>query len=80
MRQKSLSSLGFDRHHKQARRERFLAEMDMVVPWTALSALIEPHYLSGGRGRWPARPVSPTCNASRPTRSAQTPHAEAGGA
>jgi hypothetical protein len=54
--------------------------MDMVVPWTALSALIEPHYLSGGRGRWPARPVSPTCNASRPTRSAQTPHAEAGGA
>jgi hypothetical protein len=53
MRQKSFSSLGFDRHHKQTRRERFLAEMEMVVPWAALSALIEPHYPSGERGRPP---------------------------
>ncbi|MCA3284769.1 MAG: IS5/IS1182 family transposase, partial [Roseomonas sp.] len=40
MRQKSFSSLGFDRPHKQTPRERFLAEMDAVVPWAALSALI----------------------------------------
>ena len=53
MRQKSFSSLGFDRHHKQTRRERFLAEMEIVVPWAALSALIEPHYPSGERGRPP---------------------------
>ncbi len=53
MRQKSFFSLGFDRHYKKTRRERFLAEMDIVVPWAALSALIEPHYPSGERGRPP---------------------------
>jgi IS5 family transposase len=53
MRQKSFSSLGFDRHHKTALRERFLAEMEIVVPWAALSGLIEPHYPSGERGRPP---------------------------
>ena len=53
MRQKSFSSLGFDRHHKQTRRERFLAEMEIMVPWDALSALIEPHYPPGERGRPP---------------------------
>jgi IS5 family transposase len=50
---KSLSSLGFDRPHKQTRRERFLAEMEIVVPWAALSALIEPLNPSGERGRPP---------------------------
>ena len=50
MRQKILSRLGFDRHHKQTRREHFLTEMDLVVPW---AALIEPHYPSGERGRPP---------------------------
>lgn len=34
-------------------RQRFLAEMDKVVPWQRLVALIEPHYPSGGRGRPP---------------------------
>ncbi|MNO18248.1 hypothetical protein D3C76_79630 [compost metagenome] len=29
---------------KQTRRERLLAEMEQVVPWSALVALIEPHY------------------------------------
>jgi len=53
MQQKSFSSLGFDRPRKQTRRERFLAEMEIVVPWAALSALIEPHYPAGERGRPP---------------------------
>jgi len=48
---KSFSSLGFDRHHKTTQRERFLAEMEIVVPWAPLSALIEPLYPSGERGR-----------------------------
>jgi hypothetical protein len=30
--------------HKQIRRERFLVEMDQVVPRKGLIALIEPHY------------------------------------
>lgn len=39
---------------KQTRRERFLAEMDQVVPWKSLLALIEPHYPKTGRpGRQP---------------------------
>lgn len=39
---------------KRTRREVFLAEMDQVVPWTALLALIEPHYPKMGRpGRQP---------------------------
>lgn len=31
-------------NRKRTRREVFLAEMDQVVPWKALLALIEPHY------------------------------------
>lgn len=39
---------------KQTRREVFLGEMEQVVPWKALLALIEPHYPKLGRpGRQP---------------------------
>lgn len=39
---------------KRTRREVFLAEMEQVVPWKALLALIEPHYPTPGRpGRQP---------------------------
>jgi|SRR5436190_20143524 len=38
---------------KVTRRERFLAEMDAVIPWSRLLALIEPHYPKAGRGRQP---------------------------
>lgn len=39
---------------KRTRKEIFLAEMDQVVPWNALLALIEPHYPRTGRpGRQP---------------------------
>jgi IS5 family transposase len=38
---------------KQTRRERFLAEMDQVVPWSGLLALIEPYYPKAGGGRKP---------------------------
>ena len=38
---------------KRTRREIFLAEMDAVVPWQALLALIEPVYPKAGRGRHP---------------------------
>src|SRR6056297_1194280 len=33
---------------KHTRRERFLAEMDVVVPWHRLLGLIEPHYPKAG--------------------------------
>jgi IS5 family transposase len=42
---------------KQTKREKFLAEMESVVPWAALLALIEPHYpkasKKGGRPPYP---------------------------
>lgn len=41
---------------KRTRREVFLAQMEQVVPWKALLALIEPHYPTLGRpGRQPYR-------------------------
>lgn len=53
MRQKTFSSIGFEVHHKLMLREKFLAEMDAVVPWASLCASIEPHYPAGERGRPP---------------------------
>ena len=38
---------------KVTRRERFLGEMDKVVPWARLVELIAPHYPKGERGRPP---------------------------
>ena len=38
---------------KKTRREVFLEEMELVVPWKALVKLIEPHYPVAGRGRRP---------------------------
>jgi transposase, IS5 family len=38
---------------KVTRRERFLDEMEQVVPWERLVAVIEPHYPKGERGRRP---------------------------
>lgn len=54
MKQTTFASLVFDAKKKQTRREKFLAEMEKVVPWADLLAVIEPHYpKSGGRGRQP---------------------------
>ena len=44
MKQGSLSMTGYFDKGKKTKRERFLAEMDQVVPWARLCALIEPHY------------------------------------
>ncbi len=35
------------------RRQRFLTEMESVVPWTRLIAQVEPYYPKGKRGRPP---------------------------
>jgi IS5 family transposase len=54
MKQTSFASLEYAGKKRQTRREKFLAEMDKVVPWGRLEALIEPHYPSSGRvGRPP---------------------------
>jgi IS5 family transposase len=53
MRQLTLASASFDKHSKQTRRAKFLAEMDRVVPWPELSAVVEPFYPRSGNGRPP---------------------------
>jgi IS5 family transposase len=42
---------GFERYTKKTRRAQFLEEMEQVVPWAKLCALIEPHYPKAGNGR-----------------------------
>lgn len=41
----------YARKKKTTRREKFLGEMEQVVPWGRLVALIEPHYLPGRQAR-----------------------------
>lgn len=47
------SSLGLGQSSKPTRRRVFLEEMDRVVPWTELVALITPYMPEGRRGRPP---------------------------
>jgi IS5 family transposase len=51
--QRTFGDLAWSQKGKVTRRERFLAEMDRVMPWAELVALIEPHYPKAGRGRQP---------------------------
>lgn len=44
---------GFERYTKKTRRAAFLEEMNQVVPWGELCALVEPHYPKPGNGRRP---------------------------
>ena len=54
MKQTSFASLEYAGKKRQTRREKFLGEMDKVVPWSRLEALIEPHYPKSGKvGRPP---------------------------
>jgi IS5 family transposase len=56
--QMSLSMTGYFDKGKKTRREQFLAEMDRVVPWARLCAVIEPHYPKGsGSGGRPPLPL-----------------------
>ncbi|WP_411279665.1 hypothetical protein [Gemmatimonas sp.] len=51
--QRTLSSIAYDTKRKVTRRERFLQEMDAVIPWATLLALMAPHYPTAGRRRRP---------------------------
>jgi IS5 family transposase len=51
--QRTFASLAWQAKGKVTRRERFLAEMDAVIPWARLLALVEPHYPKAGNGRQP---------------------------
>lgn len=51
--QRTFASIAWNGKGKVTRRERFLAEMDAVLPWSPLIKLIEPHYPKAGQGRQP---------------------------
>src|SRR5262245_12122057 len=51
--QRTFASEAWSQKGKVTRRERFLAEMDAVIPWKRLMARIEPHYPKAGNGRQP---------------------------
>lgn len=54
MKQSTFSDAEFTQKKKQTRRDRFLAEIEAVTPWTALVAALLPYYPKGeGRGRPP---------------------------
>ncbi|MGB5233597.1 MAG: IS5 family transposase, partial [Candidatus Macondimonas sp.] len=42
MKQRSLSETRFDRRPKATKRQRFLSEMDAVIPWARLMVLVDP--------------------------------------
>ena len=48
MKQTTFASLAYAGKKKRTRREKFLSEMEAVVPWARLVALIEPHYPKAG--------------------------------
>ena len=52
--QTSFAELEYTSKKRQTRREKFLAEMERVVPWSLLLAQLGPHYPQRGRrGRQP---------------------------
>jgi len=57
LKQQSFSSLEQAHKKKRTKREDFLSEMDAVVPWARLEALISPHYAKPRKGR-PQMPLS----------------------
>jgi IS5 family transposase len=52
-RQGSFSQAEYAGKKKQTRRDKFLAEMEQVVPWARLVARLQPLYPKGERGRRP---------------------------
>jgi IS5 family transposase len=53
MNNSSFASLAYDNKKKKTRREKFLQEMDKVIPWKDLMQIIEKYYPKAGNGRQP---------------------------
>jgi IS5 family transposase len=47
------SQAEFQKYGRKSRRELFLDEMEQIVPWSGLLALVRPHYAVAGNGRRP---------------------------
>ena len=53
MKRASFASMVYENKKKKTRREKFLEEMDRVIPWEELLQVISPHYPKAGNGRQP---------------------------
>lgn len=54
MKQMTLATeTGFEKFGRPTRKAEFLAKMDALMPWSALCALVNPHYPKAGNGRPP---------------------------
>jgi len=53
MSQPTFAALAYANKKKKTRREQFLDEMNLVVPWAKLGRVVEPHYPKAGQGRPP---------------------------
>lgn len=49
----SFASLAYDNKKKKTRRERFLEEMEQVIPWAEMAQVIKDYYPKAGNGRQP---------------------------
>ena len=60
MKQRSFVDLGFaSKRSKRTRKQQFLDEMEVAVPWKRLETRISPHYHRARNGRgWPQMPLS----------------------
>ena len=64
---------GFERYSKKTRRAVFLEEMEQVVPWAELRALIEPYYPKAGNWRPPVGTLPPSTGAIKIARADARP-------
>lgn len=54
MRQQTLAAqASFEKYGRKSKREQFLDEMEQIVPWAELQALVQAHYPKGENGRPP---------------------------
>ena len=51
--QRSFTDVEYGNRRRVSRREEFLEAMDRTIPWDRWTALIEPHYYKGAKGRKP---------------------------
>jgi IS5 family transposase len=53
MKNMSFASLAYENKKKKTRREKFLEEMNQVIPWKELIQIIKTYYPKAGNGRQP---------------------------
>jgi len=53
MQEATFASLAYNNKKKMTRREKFLEEMERVIPWEELLKIVRKHYPKKGRGRQP---------------------------